>query len=460
MSLERYRELTSQYDKFIYESYHVEENEERLMLNFQYRITSEVSDPIVFNHRVSYQLVTDKAKPGTDSTGLNLSLIKDLDALIFTIGMVESINYYKTICPRSFYVHCGRLNKDQAQWWQKLFYNGLGEFIYLNGLAKEVSQDDFVSFYSDENMPNIFEERDIKVSGNLIPVGGGKDSVVTLELLQENHDDNLPFVMSPPEAAYDCIRVAGYDKWLLAKRYFDKRMIQMNSEGFLNGHVPFSAILGFIAVLGAALTGKKYIPLSNERSANESTVIGESFNHQYSKSYEFEQDFNYYVNTYLIPDVKYFSLLRPLYEVEIAERFAGHTQYHEVFRSCNRGKKTNEWCGVCSKCLFVYIILAPFMKREAVTEIFGKDLLADGDLEAIFLELIGDTEVKPFECVGTIDEVCWSMKEIVQKKIADGIDLVALEKIFTEKVDLNTLADMDRTPAEHGIPEDYRHFFE
>lgn len=188
-------------------------------------------------------------------------------------------------------------------------------------------------------MPNTFEDIKLDLKGNLIPVGGGKDSVVSLELLKDMKDDNLCFVMSPPQAAYDCIEVAGYKDYLLAKRYFDKRMLQMNNEGFLNGHVPFSAILGFIGVLGAALCGKQYIPLSNERSANESTVIGESFNHQYSKSYEFEEDFNDYVNKYLVANIEYFSLLRPLYEVEIAEKFSEARQYHQVFRSCNRGKK-------------------------------------------------------------------------------------------------------------------------
>lgn len=450
MSLERYHELTSTYEKFIYESYQVEEIDDRLMLHFQYRITSEFAESIVFNHRVSYQLKSQTGKQ------LNLALIKDLDALIFSIGMVESINYYKTICPRAFYVNCGRLTKEQKLWWQKLFYNGLGEFIYLNGLAKEVSMTNFVTFYSDETKPNTFEDIELNLSGNLIPVGGGKDSVVTIELLKGMKEDNLCFVMSPPQAAYDCIEVAGYTDYLLAKRHFDKRMMTMNAEGFMNGHVPFSAILGFISILGAALTGKQYIPLSNERSANESTVIGESFNHQYSKSYEFELDFNTYVNEYLVQNVSYFSLLRPLYEVEIAQRFAQHKHYHQVFRSCNRGKKTNEWCGVCSKCLFVYIILAPFLSKEALDDIFGKALLEDPSLEPIFLELIGDKDVKPFECVGTIDEVRLSMKKIIEQNNAGNKALSYLEKVFLDKVKLETINELDVTVASNMIPEAYK----
>ncbi len=110
MNLSKYHELISKYDKFIYESYHIEENEEKLVLNFQYIITSEFEDQIVFNHRVSYQLKSNTGQ------GLNLNLLKDLDGLIFSIGMVEAINYYKTICPQFFfYVNCGRLTKEQKK---------------------------------------------------------------------------------------------------------------------------------------------------------------------------------------------------------------------------------------------------------------------------------------------------------------------------------------------------------
>lgn len=454
MSLSKYLELSNQYDEFIYESYQVEKIEERLMLNFQYKIIGKNIETIVFNHRVSYYL---KSK---NNQKLRLELVKDLDALIFTIGLVESISYYKTVCPRKFYVNCGKLDQEQKKWWQKLFYNGLGEFIYRNGLTEAISMSDFVKFYSDESLPNIFEEIELEVSGNLIPVGGGKDSVVTIELLSSMKQDNLCFVMNPPEASYDCIRVAGYDEYLLARRYFDKRMMQMNEEGFLNGHVPFSAILGFISVLGAALTGKKYIPLSNERSANESTVIGMSVNHQYSKSFEFELDIHQYIKKHLVENIEYFSLLRQMHEVEIAHRFTKHKAYHAVFRSCNRGKYENSWCGVCSKCLFVNIILGPYMTTEALQKIFGHNLLENKELEPIFLELIGLKDVKPFECVGTIDEVRLSLKQIILEYDKTNRKYPYLLEVFLENVPLDSVAELDRQPTEDIIPEQYRQLIE
>lgn len=451
-----YKTLSTVFTTFIYESYYVEWVDEKLMLHFRYRIENSQGEDLVFHHRVSYEWVQPL---GNKALPQEVALF---DGLIFHIGLVESINYYKTVCPKRFQIKCGVLSKEQKKWWTKLFYHGLGEFIYLNGIHEEVTESDFVTFIEDESYQEISEAIDIDVSGNLIPVGGGKDSVVTLEILKDEKDSNLPFVLSPPQASYDCIDRAGYKSYLLAKRYFDKTMLLMNEEGYMNGHVPYSAILGFISILGAALTKKQYIPLSNERSADESTVIGMSFNHQYSKSFEFEVDFNDYVARYLIKDVKYFSLLRRLYEVDIAKYFARAKAYHQVFRSCNRGKGTNTWCGHCPKCLFVYIILGPHLPLREVEAIFGKNLLEDESLIFTLEELMGIQPTKPFECVGTIDEVRWSLNQICEKFGQDDM-LPVLLKHYQDKVSsvdselLSTknsaLFDLSKDETRHLIPE-------
>jgi len=157
-----------------------------------------------------------------------------------------------------------------------------------------------------------------------------------------------------------------------------------------------------------------------------------------------------------VDDVSYFSLLRPLYEVEIAERFSTHTKYHKVFRSCNRGKKDNAWCGQCSKCLFVNIILGPFMTRQALFDIFGSHLLENKSLEPVLLELMGLTDAKPFECVGTVDEVRWSMKKIVERYRDQGMALPYLAKRFMEKVPMTSIGELEADQVEDAIPELYK----
>lgn len=199
-----------------------------------------------------------------------------------------------------------------------------------------------------------------------------------------------------------------------AKRKLCPNMLELNRQGFLNGHTPFSAIVAFSSIIAALLTGKKYIVLSNENSANETTVKDSFVNHQYSKSYEFEEDFEWYVRTITDSDIHYFSLLRPLAEIQIAALFSKFKSYHKLFRSCNVGSKTGIWCCDCPKCLFVYIILCPFISEEDMKEMFGEKLLDKPSLEEDFKKLTGILLDKPFECVGTRKEVMIALKAYVE----------------------------------------------
>lgn len=439
-----YLELSKKFHSFEYNRYNIDVDKDVLRLSFEYALIGD--EIITFIHKVTYKVVGNEK--------VDFSNIDELKNFVFHIGMVETINYWKLACPKRVKINCGHLREPQKNWWKKLYYNGLGEFIYLNNMAELVDMDSFVEFESKDESLDLESEVELsvlKTAGNLIPVGGGKDSVVTLEVLRDSKSINLPFVMSPPIAAYDCIDVAGYKGYLEAKRIFDKKIMVMNSQGYLNGHVPFSAILAFISTLGAALMGKQYIPLSNERSANEPSVIGTTFNHQYSKSFEFEEDFAYYLHSFLTKDIKYFSLLRPLYELQIGEMFANYTGYHPIYRSCNRGKKENVWCGVCPKCLFVYIILSPYVDREKLIKQFGKDLLEDMNLKPIFDELIGLTESKPFECVGTI----WEVRHAINLTIKKYDDAGLLQ--YYRSINGESLVD---SPSEYEegdlLPEEHR----
>ena len=341
-----------------------------------------------------------------------------LETLAFQIGMVELVSYWKLACPKTIVVKPFDLKLCQKKWWRHLYYNGLGEFRYLNGI--DCSEADFLKIESgtDHEMKSIDMPLEEKT---LIPVGGGKDSVVTLEMLRDEMPV-IPLIVNPRGATIECIKAAGYtmDDVAVINRTLDPTMLRLNQEGFLNGHTPFSALLAFISMLIGFGTGSKYIALSNESSANESTVPGTDINHQYSKSIEFERDFREYVAVHLNEEIQYFSFLRPLSEMQIASFFSRCEAYHGVFKSCNAGSKTDSWCGKCPKCLFTWIILSPFLSKEKLTAIFGKDLMADASLQPIFEELNGTAAVKPFECVGTVEEVRACMEAVGGNR--DGVD--------------------------------------
>lgn len=376
-----------------------------------------------------------------------------LDNIIFHIGMIELISYWKIACPKKVVVKPFALDDEQIRWWKKLYFNGLGEFFYVNGITTSI--DDFMILTSCRPERSAVETSsacDLLHEQTLIPVGGGKDSVVTLELLK-NRIPTIPLIINPRGATNDCVAAAGYTEQQTAiiKRTLDPTMLKMNAEGYLNGHTPFSAMLAFYTVLLGFATKSKYIALSNESSANEPTVPDTEINHQYSKSVAFENDFRYYVKKYIDADIQYFSFLRPLNELQIARFFSRAKDYHKVFRSCNAGSKTDSWCGKCPKCLFTWLALSPFLKRSELTDIFGKDLLKDNDLRPILDQLDGSVEVKPFECVGTVGEVRACVNRILQTDdnlrdtILNGVaktDDVTVEDFVAQYDEGNNLPEM------------------
>lgn len=349
-----------------------------------------------------------------------------LDNILFQIGMIELVSYWKCTCSPTIIIKNQSLSEEQIQWWKKLYFNGLGEFFYLNGIL--IDQNNFVDIISASGKSYDIDFISAR-EGSVIPVGGGKDSIVTLEFLGDL-TGTTPFILNPRGATLETIREKGFsrDQIIEAYRTIDPVLLDLNAKGFLNGHTPFSALLAFVSVLTAILSGKKYVVLSNESSANEPTVKGSTINHQYSKSLDFETDFRTYLNKYITPDIDYFSFLRPLNELEIARLFSGFPRYFKVFKSCNAGSKTDTWCGKCSKCLFTYIILAPFLSQPTLQNIFGKNLLDDLSLSSVFDDLTGSTEAKPFDCIGTTKEINIALCQTI-KNLGDD-DLPQLLKYY------------------------------
>ena len=382
---------------------------------------------------------------------------KRLDDLLFHIGMVELVSYWKAACPPIVYIENRTLEPEQVMWWKKLYFNGLGEFFYLNSI--ETTIDDFMEIKSVEGKPTVPFKIDLDRS-SIIPVGGGKDSVVTLELLT-GKEKSLPLIMNPRQATMGCAMKKGYyfDSIIEVQRTIDPTLLELNSKGFLNGHTPFSALLAFTSVLTAIMTGRKYIALSNESSANESTVGETMVNHQYSKSFEFEKDFRWYLRNFVTPDVEYFSFLRPLNELQIARFFSRFPDYFTVFRSCNVGSKNDIWCGKCAKCLFTWIILSPFFEQQKLESIFGSNLLNDPELIPVLDELTGITETKPFDCIGTVDEVNTALANLV-KKLQDVEYPVLLRHYMKssafDQLKHNSLSSLlDSFDPEHFLPHEF-----
>ncbi len=335
-----------------------------------------------------------------------------LKNLLTSLHLVLGLSYYKLYCPK-FVVHPYKLTSEQAEFFNIVYKKGLGEFYYRNHLDPN-------------NSPTFQSNKSAKVQAVVYPrkqralvgIGGGKDSIVVAELMKTAGEKFSSFVVETEKGSPiidGVIKTLGGDK-LIIKRKLDPKIFQ-EIPGAYNGHIPFSAVVAFIGLLGAVFYDYSEIVMGNEYSSNFGNIRykGLEINHQWSKSLEFERLFQNYCKKFITPDVKYYSLLRPYYEIRIASMFAKYEKYHSMFSSCNRNFKVNKarqnvlWCGECPKCAFVFALLSAYLPKEKVIKIFGKNFYADKSLLPLFKDLIGEGKMKPFECVGTFEEIKLAM---------------------------------------------------
>jgi len=281
----KYKKFRTTYPNFVFENYSISQKNSTINIKYSFNC----SDQFFF-----YPEITIPVRSFYEPESGNKEILENI---AFHIGMIELVSYWKATCSPRLIIKPHRINDEQASWWKHLYFKGLGEFFYMNSIQADI--DDFVEITSEGKELNTFSLQNID-NGYIVPIGGGKDSIVTLEMLRKNHDI-LPMIINPRKASLGAITQAGFnaDNIAVVNRSIYKQLLKMNEQGFLNGHTPFSALLAFVSLLIASLSGKKHIALSNEESANEPTVIGTDVNHQYSKSFEFEKSFRDYVYQYI-----------------------------------------------------------------------------------------------------------------------------------------------------------------
>lgn len=349
--------------KFLYESYSVDDH----TLSFRYS-----AGPHHFNHQIIFD---------------NISSLNS--HLSFHLGLAEMFSYWKLFCSPVIEVQAGSLTPDQLTFWKKLLIRGMGQYFYENKI--DFTKPSFLNVIStgakrSGEIPQVIPSNTV-----LIPLGGGKDSIVTLELLKP-HFDIRPIIVYPTTPTSERIAksLPAGRQAIIVRRTLDPYMLELTKQGYPTGHIPYSAVLAFIFLLAASAENIPYIAVSNERSSDEGNVeyLGHTINHQYSKTLEFETDLNKYISS-----PKYFSFLRPLYELQIAKLFSKMPQYFDKFRSCNKNQQQDSWCGRCPKCVSTALLLKPFLSKDQIIKI-----ISSYPPESEMRQL---TVSKPFECVLT-----------------------------------------------------------
>lgn len=336
------------------------------------------------------------------------------------------------------------------------YENGLGEFYARNDLSRFGK----LTFSFGDAVPAPAPDLPHRT---LLPIGGGKDSLVSVQLLEKAGAEYSPFAVNPKGPILTSVERIGREP-VYVQRQLDPEMIRLAKQpGYFDGHVPVTTINSMIAGLTALLFGFDTIALSNERSASEGNQIhdGREVNHQHSKSAAAEKLIAGALSDATGGALTYFSLLRPYSETRIASLFAADIRFDKVFSSCNRnfrlaGHEGDLWCGECPKCHFVFLILAPFMPPERLNTIFGQNLLEqDKNLDA-YRELAGLAGQKPWECVGEILEAAASLYRLSGSEWAETVIVRALKTELLEHYGSEHLeaawSDLMRDSDDHNIP--------
>jgi hypothetical protein len=401
----------------------------------------------------------------------------DVAAALGGLHLIAGVSYWKTCCPARIELEGEGLTAEDAAFWTEVYNRGLGEMYYRNGLdpagsarfagAEEGAADrargsvGVVRAVSDAARGAAGAEQ--AAGPPLVLAGGGKDSVVAWEIARAAADtlgEPVPLSLVPAGRDWRLAPDLG-GRGLRVVRRLDPGLFELNAAGAYNGHVPFSAILAFASQLVAVLGGFGAVVAANERSASAGnlTAGGVEVNHQWSKGLRFEELFQAWQRRHLRRVPAYFSLLRPLGELRIAQAFAGYPRWFGAVTSCNgnfrlRGEAPARWCGKCAKCVFAAAVLTPWLDAEGIAAVFGTSPLADAGTLPVLRQLLGIEDTKPWDCVGTPGEVAAALWLSARRH--GGSDLPAL-RWFEEAVAGGAVAVSQEQVAGELAPSPVHH---
>jgi hypothetical protein len=450
------------YDTFIFERYELDAGTRTASFAYSYQDGPAFTETLVLPE------------------GLAVSESPELDRALFALHLLLGVSYWKAYCAPKIVVKSGSLDADQAHFWNTLYTKGLGQFFYENNLppvglvhfearvALQKGPGTASCDSADEAVARSTSRDGSAKTGpatnTLVPMGGGKDSLVTIELLKSLGINFQTYTLGRHELIEDQRAKIDAPHFTII-RAIDPQLFALNDADAYNGHVPITAVYTFTALVVAILNNNSHIAISSERSANEGNVEyqGETINHQWSKSAEAEALVRDYIHAYVTPNVTTFSLLRPLSELDIAKRFATHTEWLPLFTSCNRNFAINKttkkrWCGECPKCAFVFAMLAPFVSKTELVNTFGKNLFADETLLPLYQELLGLKNFKPFECVGTPNEVRAAFTLASRNAEYTNDTIMRFVTEHGTLADEQTIAAVLTPSTEHAIPKDFQSY--
>jgi hypothetical protein len=371
---------------------------------------------------------------------------------------IAGVSYYKSGLAPAIRFQQRNTGSALGRFLQQLYVSGLAELGYVNGIdvAARVRFPSPGGHDLPDPVPLVLPAR------ALVAVGGGKDSLVGLDLARRAGMEPQAICVGDSPLIGETVSALGLPL-LQIRRELAPELAAMNRAGAWNGHVPVTAINSAILLCAALLYGFRQVVFSNERSADEATLTapdGTEVNHQYSKSSAFESALRDVLTRTISPGLEYFSILRPFSELGVVQRFSTMTNCHRVFSSCNRNfhldgpRLQGRWCRDCPKCRFAALSLAVFLGPSEVVAIQGGDLLNDEKQEDGFRALCRLGRDKPFECVGEAGESRAALAALSRDAAWRGRAVVQALSPELERVEVPAMEGLLQPADRHFIPPD------
>jgi UDP-N-acetyl-alpha-D-muramoyl-L-alanyl-L-glutamate epimerase len=398
------------------------------------------SDDLAFNESVTFETGGDLESPAAQ-------------AVIGLWYLIAGLSYYKTGAAHTIDLGATPVGKAGLDLFRAALIDGLGEYSIRNQLP--LHDVEIIG-----GAPVEVASATVDPLQVVTPFGGGIDSVVTVTHLSSKLSQSL-FVMSPASGRFAPLEATAAITGLpilRVSRSLDDKLLGSN-PAFINGHVPVTAMVTLLACASALAHGNGGVAMSNEHSSSVPNIRwnGQSINHQWSKSVEAEELLAKAIAERVGDGFALASFLRDRSEIWVAQEMAKQEHYLSVFRSCNRAfaqeesRRAQNWCGECDKCLFINLVLAPFVPRWKLKEIFGSEPLANPALVNRLEVLVGlGAEHKPFECVGDPDESAVALLKVTDD--TEWADVEHLSKLASRLKPLQSFESLLAPQGENRVP--------
>ena len=347
--------------------------------------------------------------------------------------------------------------------WQKIVHKVWAQWRYENNLP-HYKGPTFSSQPSESRIKPI--ENRLGSVEILAFCGGGKDSLVSMKLLERAEIPHSSFVYSnsvygTAQQQHDLnegllehgVQFKRHAQWIYDS-FVDSPVTKLYPEYNIESIVAAETPASIFGVLPIVLQhGYRYIALAHERSANVGNLIwdatGEDVNHQWGKSFEAECLINDYLHSEFVANVSYFSLLQPIYDVLIFNLLRSDLGAISQTHSCNLKKP---WCCRCPKCAYVWLNYMAYLPTDLIDSIFNVNLFDLEENQLWYYQMLGLGTHTPFECIGQVAETRLAF-ELCRRKGLSGKAMDMYAENFPQ-LDIGSISNnyLDIDISQSGIP--------